>query len=184
MRYIEMESERLLYRKFTGDDFSMVLDWLGNSENIQYRRGEPRSEDQVRDYINWAISNAEAEECTNYEYAVVLKTSHLLIGSATLMNLPQEPEIGWTLHRNFWRQGYGTEMGQALLRLGFDALNLRRMIAGCNAENQGSYKIMEAIGMRREARFVKAKRGGSALGHKWCDRLQYAILQEEWRAMQ
>jgi len=41
---------------------------------------------------------------------------------------------------------------------------------------------MEKIGMRREACFVKAQRGGSALGGEWCDRYQYAILAEEYFA--
>jgi len=181
MRFIEIESERLLYRKFTENDFSIVFDWLGNLENMKYRRGEPRTEHEVRDYIKWAISNAEAEDCTNYEFAVVLKSDNSIIGAATLMNLPDEPEIGWTLHRKFWRQGYGTEIGLTMLRLGFDTLNLRRIIAGCNAENRGSYRIMEIIGMRREAHFIKAQHGGSALDNRWCNRYQYAILQDEWR---
>ncbi|MDR1020185.1 MAG: GNAT family N-acetyltransferase [Synergistaceae bacterium] len=181
MRFIELASERLRYRKFKNDDFAVVFDWLSNSENMKYRRGEPRNEADVRGYLNWAIANADAEECKNFEFAVVLKTDNSLIGAATLMNLPDDPEIGWTLHRNYWRHGYGTEIGRTMLRLGFDTLALRRIIAGCNALNRGSYRIMELIGMRREARFIKAQRGGSALGNKWCDRLQYAILQEEWK---
>ena len=80
----------------------------------------------------------------------------MLIGSATLMHLPDDPEIGWTLHRNHWRHGYGIEIGKTMLKLGFDVLGLRRIIAGCNAENRASFRIMEIIGMRREAHFVKA----------------------------
>ena len=182
MKFIETESERLFFRKFKYDDFSAVFDWLGNAENMKYRRGEPRSESEVHEYLNWVISNADAEECKNYEYAVVLKKDGSLIGSATLMHLPDEPEIGWTVHRNYWRQGYGTEIGGTMLRLGFDKLRLRRIIAGCNAENRGSYRIMEKIGMRREAHFIKAQHGGSAFNNEWCDRFQYAILFEEWRA--
>jgi len=180
MKFIEFESERLFFRKFKYDDFPVVYDWLGNVENMKYRRGEPRSEAEVRDYLNWAITNANVEECKNYEYAVALKTNGLLIGAATLMHLPDEPEIGWTVHRNYWQQGFGTEIGNAMLRLGFDILNLRRIIAGCNAKNRGSYRIMEKIGMRCEAYFIKAQHGGSAFNNEWCDRYQYAILQEEW----
>ena len=183
MKFVEIESERLAYRKFNEDDFPIVFDWLGDIETMKYRRGEPRSEAEVRDYLNWAISNAEADECKNFEYAVVLKSDGSLIGAATLMHLPHDPEIGWTVHRNYWRQGYGTEIGNAMLRLGFDILNLRRIIAGCNARNHASYRIMEKIGMRQEAHFIKAQHGGSALNNEWCDRFQYAILQEEYKIM-
>ncbi len=34
--------------------------------------------------------------------------------------------------------------------------------------------------MRREAHYVKCYRGNSALNHEWCDKYQYAILEEEW----
>lgn len=180
MKFIELESERLIYRKFKYDDFPIVFDWLGNIENMKYRRGEPRSESETRDYLNWAISNAEEEDCKNYEFAVILKGDNSLIGTATLMHLSDEPEIGWTLHRNYWQQGYGTEIGKAMLQFGFDTIGLRRIIAGCNARNRGSFRIMEKIGMRRDAHFIKAQHGSSALNNEWCDRFQYAILREEW----
>jgi len=180
MKFIELESERLIYRKFKQDDFPIVFDWLGNAENMKYRMGEPRNESEVRDYLNWAVSNAEADECNSYEFAVASKTENSLIGSGSLMNIQEKPEVGWLVHRNYWRQGYGTEIGETLLRLGFDTLNLRRIIAGCNARNTGSYKIMEKIGMRREAHFIKAQQGNSALNYEWCDRFQYAILWEEY----
>ena len=181
MKFTELESEHLLYRRFKPDDFPIVYDWLGDMDNMKYRRGEPRTEAETHEYLKWAISNAEAEDCTNFEYAVVLKSDASLIGAATLMHLPDDPEIGWTLHRDYWKRGYGTEIGKTMLRFGFDILDLRRIIAGCNAENRGSYRIMEIIGMRREAHFIKAQHGGSALNNKWCDRFQYAILKEEWR---
>ena len=131
--------------------------------------------------MDWAIACADAADCENFEYAVVLKESGELIGQAGLMNVSDEPEIGWTLHWDFWRRSYGTEMGETMLRLGFEGLKLRRIIAGCNARNQGSYGVMEKIGMRREAHFIKAQQGNSALQYKWCDRYQYAMLKEEWR---
>jgi len=180
MEFTELESERLIYRKFNQNDFPTVFDWLSNAENWKYRSGEPRTEAEAREYLNYAITNAEVEKCSNYEYAVVLKADNALIAGAALMNFPDKPEVGWIIHRNYWRQGYGTEMGRAMLKLGFDILNCRRIIAGCNARNEGSCKIMEKIGMRREAHFVKAQLGNSALNNEWCDRFQYAILHEEW----
>ena len=185
MRFIELESDRLCYGKFSEEDFPVVVDWLSHAENMKYRLGGPRNEAEVRTYLDEAIAHANADDCCHYEYAVRLKTDRSLIGAAVLLNLPDMPEIGWTIHRHYWRQGYGTEIGKTMLRLGFEKLGLRRIIAGCHAENHGSYKIMEHIGMRREAHFVKAQLSSGAPGHacEWCDRFQYALLQEEWEAM-
>lgn len=180
MEFIELESERLIYRKFKEDDFPVVFDWTTNAENLKYWEEGPLKESQVDGYMNWLISNTKDEEGFHYEYAVVRKSDNKLIGSATLMHLPDKPELGWTLHRSYWRQGYGTEMGRTMLQFGFDKLNFHRIIAICNALNVGSYKIMEHIGMRCEAHFIKSRRGNSALNLEWCDEFLYAILQEEW----
>ena len=180
MKFIELESERLIYRKFNEDDFPIVFDWLNNAENMKYWSGEPRNESETRNYLHWAISTTEAEDRHNYEFAVVLKTDSSLIGSASLINLPDKPEIGWHIHRNYWKQGYGTEIGKTMLKFGFDVLGLRRIIAACNSGNRGSYRIMEKIGMRREAHFIKALQANSILNYEWCDMYQYAILAEEY----
>ena len=184
MKFMELESERLIYRKFRQEDFSVIYDMFSNLENMKYRSGEPKSETEVQEYLNWAISCAEEEACKNFKYAVVLKESNELIGSCEIYDTQKEPALlAWELHRNYWHQGYGTEMGRSLLKLGFDTLGVRRIVADCNALNRGSYRIMELIGMRREAHFIKSNRGNSALNHEWCDRYQYAILKEEWLAM-
>ena len=143
MQYIELYSERLLFRKFRQSDFPIVYDWLSSLENM--------------------------------------KDTSELIGSCELYFTDKDPAgLAWELHRNYWKQGYGTEIGNSLLRLAFDVLKLRRVIADCNTLNIGSYRIMEKIGMRREAHFVKMYQGNSALDHRWCDKYQYAILREEW----
>jgi len=182
MEFTELDTKRLILRAFHESDFPIVYEWLSSIEIMKYRNDEPRSVEEVRDYLNWAISSAAAGECTNYEYAAVLKETGELIGAASLFNLTGEPELGWTVGRKYWHQGFGLEMGEALLNFGFGTLGLRRIIAGCNTRNQASYRIMEKLGMRREAHFVKAQLGNSALNHEWCDRFQYALLREEWQA--
>jgi len=180
MKFVELESERLIYRKFKQEDFPIFFDWLSNPENRKYQMGEAKSELETRNDLNWIISTSEKEECDYFEFAIVLKSNRSLIGSGCTINILDNPEVGWTVHRNYWRQGYGTEIGKTMLKFGFETLNLRRIIAGCNAKNQGSYKIMEKIGMRREAHFIKAQQGNGALNYEWCDRFQYAMLKEEW----
>lgn len=65
MTYIELESERLLFRKFKRDDFPIVYDWLSNLENMKYRSSEPKTEEEAHQYLDWAISCAEQDECIN-----------------------------------------------------------------------------------------------------------------------
>ena len=181
MKFIELESERLIYRKFRHEDLSIYLDWCSNLENNKYKEGEPSQGSDIIDWFNTTVNKSDEDEYTSFHYAVEIKTNKALIGEVFLFNLPDNPEVGWDIHRDYWQQGYGTEMGNTIIKFGFEILNLRRIISGCNAKNIGSFRIMEKVGMRREGHFIQAQKGNSALNHEWCDRYQYAILYEEWK---
>jgi RimJ/RimL family protein N-acetyltransferase len=103
-----------------------------------------------------------------------------LVGGCNIALSSDEAEIGWIMHRDFWGNGYGTEMGKEMLRFGFDELSLRRIIAHCDAENIGSYRVMEKIGMRREGLFIEGRPSHKQSDRKYSDELSYAILKDEW----
>ena len=87
-------------------------------------------------------------------------------------------EIGWCLAPAHEGHGYATEAVRELLAVAFDGLGLRRVIAICFADNEPSWRLMERIGMRREAHTVRDNlhRDG-----EWYDGLTYALLADEWR---
>ena len=62
----------------------------------------------------------------------------------------------------------------------FVELNLHRIIAHCDAENHGSYRVMEKIGMRREGLFIEGRPAATQFICKKRDELSYAILKDEW----
>jgi RimJ/RimL family protein N-acetyltransferase len=88
-------------------------------------------------------------------------------------------EMGWCLDPAHAGQGWATEAVRELLTIAFDGLGLRRVIAICFADNEPSWRLMERLGMRREARTVgdNLHRDG-----QWYDGLTYALLADEWRA--
>lgn len=87
-------------------------------------------------------------------------------------------EIGWCFDPGVAGQGYATEAAAELLRLAFEDLGLRRVTALCFAANEPSWRLMERIGMRREAHFVKDSLHRE-LG--WMDGFAYGLLAEEWQ---
>ncbi len=88
-----------------------------------------------------------------------------------------QAEIGWCLDPAYAGQGYATEAARALLRVCFVDLGLRRVTAGCFAGNVASWRLMERLGMRREAHTVRDSRHRSG---RWLDGLRYALLADEW----
>jgi RimJ/RimL family protein N-acetyltransferase len=88
-----------------------------------------------------------------------------------------QAEIGWTLDPAFGGHGYATEAAAALLRICFEQLGLRRVIALCFADNEASWRLMERLGMRRETHAVQDSLHRS---RGWLDGYGYALLADEW----
>lgn len=88
-----------------------------------------------------------------------------------------QAELGWVFDPAHQGHGYATEAVRELLRLCFTDLGLRRVTALCFAGNEPSWRLMERVGMRREAHNVRDTLHRSG---RWLDGYGYALLAEEW----
>lgn len=89
-----------------------------------------------------------------------------------------QAELGWVLHPDHHGHGYATEAVRELVRVCFENLGLRRVTADCFAANEGSWHLMERVGMRRE---VHTRRESLHRSGEWLDGMGYALLADEWR---
>lgn len=85
--------------------------------------------------------------------------------------------LGWAFHPDAGGRGLATEAVAELVRHAFEDLGLRRVMAECFTANEPSWRLMERLGMRREAHHVldslHRDRG-------WQDEYVYALLADEW----
>lgn len=178
----ELNTERLLLRSFAEKDAEAVNAYGSNPENVTYMTWGPSSMEDTKAFIEECIKKTQAEPVTQYEYAIVHKETGRLIGGCGIyLNESRDTGmLGWILHKDYWRQGYTAEAGAALLEYGFHTLKLHRIYATCNAENYGSYRVMEKLGMRREAHFIKNRYGRAEGESCYYDEYYYAILEEEY----
>jgi RimJ/RimL family protein N-acetyltransferase len=167
-----LETNRLTLRPLTEGDFGAVHSWASNPANTRYMAWGPNSEEDTRNFLK--ITKA------GKDFAVVPKESGGVIGSCGIYPDSEGScgELGWILHMDHWKQGYGTELAAELIRYGFEDLSLRRIFAPCAAVNYGSYRVMERNGMRRESLRVKAL--WARVDKEWIDGAEYAILAEEY----
>jgi RimJ/RimL family protein N-acetyltransferase len=86
-------------------------------------------------------------------------------------------EIGWCIDPAEEGRGYATEAVRELIRVAFEELGLRRLIANAFAANEPSRRLMERVGMRREVHTVRESLHRSG---EWMDGISYALLAEEW----
>ena len=169
-----LETERLILRLPLADDFEAFHSWCGNPENVRYMAWGPNDEEQTKTYL--------AGVKPGHDFAVILKESNGVIGSCGIYTEESGymGNVGWILHKNYWKRGYGTEFGKELIRYGFEDLKLGRIQAPCAAVNYGSYRIMERCGMQREALHRKAF--WARVDKEWIDEAWYAILAEDYFA--
>ena len=90
-----------------------------------------------------------------------------------------QAEIGWVIEPAEAGKGLATEAAAGLLQICFQDLGLRRVTAASYAENVGSWRVMEKLGMRREGYHVAEARHRSG---RWLDTVTYALLADDWRA--
>lgn len=177
-----LTTERLILRPFKKSDFEDVYEYSSNSENVKYMIWGPNNEEDTRNFINDCMQAEKITPRKQYDFAVVHKESGKVIGGCGLyLNIRfDEAMLGWILNKDYWKQGYGAELGKALIKYGFENLKLHRVYATCNAENYGSYRVMEKCGMRREAHFIKNRFGRVGVEEIWYDEFHYAILDVEY----
>ena len=69
----------------------------------------------------------------------------------------------------YWGGGFATEVSHAILKYGFNKLELRRIIAIAMKENKASIRVMEKIGMEFD-KFAPYEPEGEDVVWYWCDK--------------
>lgn len=173
-----LETERLILRKFSCEDWKDLYEYLSKEEVVKYEPYGVYTEDECKEE---AIYRSKQDAF----WAVCLKENNKLIGNLYFQE--QEPkkfatwEIGYVFNPKYYGQGYATESCRKILDYGFEQLNAHRIIAKCNPKNTASWRLLERLYMRREGYlqksvFFKYDEDGKPI---WHDTYEYAILKNE-----
>ena len=131
---------RLLLRAFKPEDADHLYEYLSNSEIYRFEPGEPIDHSQAQEQAKDMSASADF-------WAVELQSEHKVIGQIYFQHIePQHLmtwELGYILNPRYQRQGYTSEAVIALLRNGFAAAGIHRVVAHCNPENIASWKLLE-----------------------------------------
>jgi RimJ/RimL family protein N-acetyltransferase len=127
------------------------------------------------------LDQQAARPRTQFQLALTLRSSGELIGNCGIrMREPDaiQADIGCELSPEHWGRGYATEAARAIIAFGFTELQLHRIWSWCIADNLGSARVLERLGMRPEGRLRENER---YKGRYW-DTLMFGMLEDEWRA--
>jgi RimJ/RimL family protein N-acetyltransferase len=177
-----LATERLVLRPFTEYDFGGLYAIHSDDGVALWLYNEARSEEEVRDLLARKMATtALTEEGQWLSCAVALRDTDELVGDLALHWVSKEHrcgEVGFSFNPAHQGRGYATEAAAALLPFCFEAMGFHRMIGRTEARNIGSARVLEKLGMRREAHLVE----NEYVKGEWQSELVYALLEHEWRS--
>jgi RimJ/RimL family protein N-acetyltransferase len=177
---LPIETERLILRPFNRGDVDAVFAYRQREDVARFLFDNPMTRETCAEAVQARIRQVSlVEEDDRITLAVERRQAGDLIGEITLIwrsVADRQGEVGYILNPDFHGRGYATEAVRALVGMGFAAFDLHRIYARCNTLNAASYRLMERLGMRREAHFREHK----LVKGSWDDEYIYAILAREW----
>jgi len=180
MTAVTLTTDRLVVREFREDDVPSVHEYGSDPEVVRFMPWGPNTEDDTTAFVERAVLFQADDPRATYELAVTLAADGKLIGGCGIHGISfanRSASMGYCLRRDVWGRGYATEAARALVAFGFRSLGLHRLVATCDTENAASARVLEKLGMRREALF----REDTLLRGRWRDSYLYAILESEWK---
>jgi len=172
----EMETERLLIRRFKPDDSKDLFEYLSQETVVKYEPYYVFTEEACKQE---AIRRSEDDSF----WAVCLKSNGKLIGNLYLSKRDFDTwELGYVFNAIYQGKGYATESARKLIDTVIKKNNARRIIAMCNPLNEPSWRLLGRLGFRREGHLIqniyfKKDKAGYPI---WSDTYEYGILASEW----
>lgn len=173
-------TDRLSLRPLTHGDLNDLNAYESLPDIARYLYWEPRDLEATRIALDKRVTRVAIEnEGDVIDLAITLRESGELLGTCVLIWTSKEHhqgEIGYILKPAAHGHGYATEAAREMLALGFGRLGLHRIVGRLDGRNTASGRVLEKLGMRREAHLVQ----NEWVKGEWSDEVIYAMLAEEW----
>lgn len=151
------ETERLVIRPFKRTDYQ---NWYRQFDNrlpsrYRYDDGRPSNLDAYTEewFTQWASNfDQSAKEDQMYNLGVFRKEDGVNVGKIELITILrmdyQWAMMGYSIHNQFWKKGYGIESVIAATELFFDKLDFHRIELHINEDN------LPSINLAKKADFI------------------------------
>ena len=117
----------------------LYMDWLASAEPADVIRATERARQK------WELGE-------EYSWRLTLPPDDTAIGSVACRIKEQSADFGFVLDRHYWGRGYATEAAAAVLDWLKSIAVIKRIEATCDFENVASARVLEKLGLSREAR--------------------------------
>ena len=141
-----LETERLILRKFTENDFSALFEIYSDIDVNTYLPWFPlKSMEETKTFYEERYAKIYAQPC-GYRYAICLKNDDIPVGYVNV-STDDSHDLGYGLQKRFWRQGIVREATQAVVEQ-VKKDGLLYITATHDIKNPRSGNVMKALGMK------------------------------------
>ena len=177
VRLPRLETPRLVIRRMAMADAEDIYEYGRDPEVSRHVLWDAyRSLGEARMYLKYVQRQYRLNEPASW--GIELKATGRLIGTIGFMWWNQEyrsAEVGYSLSRAYWNQGLMTEALGAVIKFGFEEMNLNRIEAQHETTNPASGRVMEKVGMKKEGVLRQRLRNKG----KFVDVALYSVLRGE-----
>lgn len=174
-----IRTDRLLIRTLEMKDKEDFFKYRSMPEIHKYQSWRPKNISEIEEFIIKNIAVCVNTANSWLQLAVCLNEGQM-IGDVGIHFLDDDQvEIGYTLSPEYQGNGYAQEAVKAVVNYAFINLKKHRITASADPDNIKSIKLLEKIGFRKEAHFIKSFH----MNDQWYDDCIYALLEYEWNSL-
>ena len=157
----QLETERLVLRAFTIDDFDAFASFMADEDVARYIAPAPMTRAEAWRSLASSIGHWHLRGYGTW--AVERKEDGAFMGRVGMINPEGWPalEIGWTLGKPYWGKGYATEAARASMRYAFLSQPVDKLISCIDPENRASQAVALRLGETKGER-TELKVGGQS----------------------
>ena len=175
---LEIETKRLILRPFHPADYHNWYQSFDNRKPSQHKYDDGRPTNMEASTEEWFTEWVEgfsklAENDKMYQLGVFRKEDGVNVGKVELITILrmdyQWAMMGYTIHNQYWKKGYGKESVDRAAEAFFTLLNFHRIELHINPDNYPSIRLAESSGFSFECE----RKQFSLENGKWSDYLIY-----------
>ncbi|MCG7339223.1 GNAT family N-acetyltransferase [Staphylococcus sp. ACRSN] len=174
---LQFTTQRLIIRPLEEKDYETWLSGFTNRRPAQHRFDDGQI-DMSEATLPWFAALVEKQkqsilEDDLYIFGIFDKATSAHIGMLDLKKLSRDEfqwaEIGYFIHNQYWREGYGTEAVSELIKQARDNFKFHRLEAHIDLGNIPSQRLVEKLGFQFEC----VRKGFIFQNGKWTDQQVY-----------
>lgn len=179
-RLPEICADRVKLRWLEPSDTRDLFEIFSNKEVCRYWSSPPMKEAAEAGRLIADIHEMFVAH-TLYEWGVARVRDDRIIGTLTLASLDEKnrrAEVGFSLARSAWGNGYMREAIKLGLDFAFDQMDLMRVEADVDPNNTNSLRLLEDMSFKREGYLRERWRVAGEV----TDSVLLGLLRREWQA--